>query len=401
MQKGIMLAIILALAGGGAVQAFEAEELEIHGFASTGYIQSTENNYLVLSTDGSFEFNEAGLNVTTSLNDHIRVGMQLFSRDQGDVGNNAINLDWAFLDYQWKEAFGLRVGRIKTPLGLANETRDYDMLRASILLPQGTYNEYYREATAAYQGAGIYGNLSLASAGTLRYDLYGGAMEVKTDDIMAKYIADVDMDVTAATINRMAGGQLRWYTPLRGLMLGATFVQLRMQLDSEATAAPVYMQLKMPEMRFLYLSAEYDLGDWNVAAEYHRWKYDFSLDYDMSQIEQPNPPTLNDTIDRDAYYVALSYRATDWLQAGAYYTAFYVDRHDRDGKNFATQEGFPDYGAWQKDLALSLRFDLTDFWLVKLETHFMDGFALCDYSDNADGFEKDWMFFAVKTTFNF
>lgn len=400
MQKGIMLAMILLLAGGSVAQAFDANDLEIHGFASTGYLRSTQNNYLLLSKDGSFEFNEAGLNVTSSLTDHLRAGMQLFSRDQGDVGNNAINLDWAFLDYQWKDAFGLRVGRIKTPLGLANETRDYDMLRVSVLLPQGTYNEYYREAAAAYQGMGIYGNLSLSSAGRLRYDLFGGAMEVKTDDIMAKYIANVDMQVTSVNVDRMGGGQLRWYTPLRGLMLGASFVQLRMHLDSESTTAPVYTELKMPEMRFFYLSANYDIGDWNVAAEYHRWKYDYSLDVDMSQIQQPNPPTLNDAANREAYYAALSYRATDWLQAGAYYSVFYVDRDDHEGKNFVAQ-GSPDYGAWQKDLALSLRFDFSDFWLLKLETHVMNGIALCDYSDNPDGFEKDWMLFAVKTTFNF
>ena len=217
---------------------------------------------------------------------------------------------------------------------------------------------------------------------------------------MAKYIANVDMEVTNATVDRMAGGQLRWYTPLRGLMLGTSFVQLRMELDSESTTAPVYTELKMPEMRFLYLSAKYDNAGWNIAAEYHRWAYDFSLDVDMSQLEQPNPPTLNDTTDREAYYVSLSYRATDWFQAGTYYSVFYVDEGDHDGEEFVAQ-GQPDYGAWQKDLALSLRFDLTDFWLVKLETHFMNGYALCDYSDNPDGFKEDWMLFAVKTTFNF
>ena len=27
--------------------------------------------------------------------------------------------------------------------------------------------------------------------------------------------------------------------------------------------------------------------------------------------------------------------------------------------------------------------------------------TLCDYSDNLDGYEEDWMLFAVKSTFNF
>ena len=120
MQKRIMLAIILMMAGGGAAQAFDMEDLEIHGFASTGYLRSTQNNYLLLSKEGSFEFNEAGLNVASSLTDNFRVGMQLFSRDQGEVGNNEVSVDWAFLDYQRNEAFGIRVGRIKTLLVLVN-----------------------------------------------------------------------------------------------------------------------------------------------------------------------------------------------------------------------------------------------------------------------------------------
>ncbi len=173
MRTLVMTVVLLCLAGAGAARAFDVEEIEIHGFASTGYIKTDHNNYLVLSEDGSFEFNEAGLNVTTALSENLRVGVQLFSRDLGDVGNNDIELDWALLDYHWNEALGLRVGRIKIPMGLYNDTRDYDLLRTSILLPQGLYNVYFREAEIAYQGAGLYGNLALAAGGRLGYDLCG------------------------------------------------------------------------------------------------------------------------------------------------------------------------------------------------------------------------------------
>ena len=400
MQKIVMTLVLLFLAGFGTAYAFDADEIEIHGFASTGYMKTDQNNYLLRSEDGSFEFNEAGLNVTTSLNENIRVGMQLFSRDLGSVGNNDVKLDWAFLDYQWKEALGLRVGRIKTPMGLHSDTRDYDMLRTSILLPQGVYNEYFREAEIAYQGAAVYGNIALGSGGRFGYDIYAGAVEIKPDGIMAKYMSDADAVLTSATIDRMAGGRIRWYTPLQGLMLGSTLQQLAMNVDFESPSAPVYMNWDVPTMQFLYLSAEYDLGSWTFAAEYFRWKSDATTSVDMSRLEQPNPPPLEEIVDSDSYYVLLAYRVTDWFEAGAYYNAFYYDRDDRDG-DFAVAEGVPDYYAWQKDLALSLRFDVTDSWLVKLEAHVMDGVHLLDYAENPDGVEQDWMLFAVKTTFNF
>lgn len=173
MRKILMTVVVMFLVGSGVAHA-QLDDLEIHGFASTGYLKSTDNNFLVLSEEGSFEFNETGLNVTTTLTDNIRVGMQLFARDMGDVGNNDVQLDWAFLDYQWKESLGVRLGKLKTPLGLYNDTRDYDMLRTLILLPMSVYSENARETTASYRGGGLYGAISLGLGGRLSYDIFGG-----------------------------------------------------------------------------------------------------------------------------------------------------------------------------------------------------------------------------------
>ena len=83
-----------------------------------------------------------------------------------------------------------------------------------------------------------------------------------------------------------------------------------------------------------------------------------------------------------------------------YYSVKVPDTEDRDGDKLAAQ-GLPDYGAWQKDLAISTRFDITDFWLLKFEYHYVDGTGLLTAADNPKGFEKSWDFFAIKTTFSF
>lgn len=405
MKKGSVLAIILMLTCGGAAQAFDPEALEIHGFASAGYLKTTENNYLLNSEDGSFEFNEAGLNVTTALSDRFKAGMQLFSQDQGDVGNNAVHLDWAFLDYKWKEAFGIRVGRVKTPLGLFNEIRDYDMLRTSILLPQGVYSEYYRELQIAYQGVALYGTLPLASVGKLTYDVFGGQPQVPADGIMAKYLADESLRIISMPVDRMIGARLHWYapvnSPLNGLMFGATMMQFRVELNQESTTQPIYFRSDVPETRFTFFSASYDIGKWTLAGEYQRWGYDGTLYADMSHVNVPNPAPYEYTIATDTYYVLLSYTVTDWLRTGVYYSVYYADRDDRDGKKLPAR-GLKDYAGWQKDLALSLRFDISDAWIVKLETHVMNGVALCDFAENdMSKIKENWMLFAVKTTFTF
>ncbi len=80
--------IFIFIHSGSLVHAFEQEDFVIHGFVSQGYLKSTDNNYLGKSKNGSYEFNEIGLNIALPIADALRFGIQLFSRDLGDEGNN-------------------------------------------------------------------------------------------------------------------------------------------------------------------------------------------------------------------------------------------------------------------------------------------------------------------------
>ena len=396
MRRIMMMLAVVFLSFGGMTYAFDTDDIEIHVFGSVGYMKSDHNNYLVPSENGSFESNEAGLSVTTELTENARAGIQLFSQDLGNVGNNAVQLNWAFLDYHWKEIIGIRLGKMKQPENLYNDTRDYDMLRSSILLPQSVYNEYYRETEAGYQGVGLYGYLPMGPVGRLGYDAYVGTASIDSDSALAKALSTLDRTFTDATIDYLAGGRLKWYTPLEGLMFGGALLQLDMEYSAETNGAPIYFTFEIPDMTRAYLFGEYNRGDWTIAAEYFRWDFDFTTHIDMSATGQPSPPPGDGTNESEGYYGLLSYRFTDWFELGAYYSIFYADRDDRDGKSYE-----PDFRAWQKDIAVSTRFDVTDFWIVKLEAHFMDGVALCTDVDNPDGFERDWMLFAAKTAFYF
>ncbi|MCP4403615.1 MAG: hypothetical protein GY801_40710 [bacterium] len=396
MRRIVMTIAAVLLSFGSLAYAFDADDIAVHVFGSTGYMKSDHNNYLVQSEKGSFEFNEAGLSVTSELTDNARAGMQFFAKDLGDIGNNNVKLNWAFLDYHWKEIVGIRLGKVTLPENLYNDTRDYDMLRSSILLPQSVYNEFYRAAESTYQGAGLYGYLPMGPVGRLGYDAFAGTASIYPDNAIAKALSTLELTLQSATIDYLFGGRLRWYAPLEGLMFGGSFFQLDMEYSSESIGAPVYFTFDIPEMKRAFLFSEYNRGDWTVAAEYFRWDFDFTTHIDMSATDQPSPPPVDDSNESEGYYGLLSYRFTDWFELGSYYSVYYADRADRDGKNIE-----PDYRAWQKDIAISARFDVADFWIVKLETHFMDGVALCAEVENPDGFTQNWMFFAAKTTFYF
>jgi len=89
-------------AGAGTLQAqysfsqfsIDGYQIQMHGFASQGYALSNQNNYLTMDTSkGSFAFSDGGLNLSTRLNDKLRVGAQGYIREIGQPGGGRFSLD--------------------------------------------------------------------------------------------------------------------------------------------------------------------------------------------------------------------------------------------------------------------------------------------------------------------
>ena len=82
------------------------------------------------------------------------------------------------------------------------------------------------------------------------------------------------------------------------------------------------------------------------------------------------------------------------LEVGAYYSN-YQDNAERDPES-------PDFMYWQKDMALSLRFDLNLHWVFKVEAHQVDGIGLLTQTASFSGdLDKDWSYYAAKASFVF
>ena len=91
---------------------------------STGVAYSNENTYLTMNTSqGSFALTDAGANIGMSVTDKFHVGAQLYLRNIGPLGKWRPDLDWAYAGYKSKDWLGVRGGKVKTALGLYNDTR--------------------------------------------------------------------------------------------------------------------------------------------------------------------------------------------------------------------------------------------------------------------------------------
>ena len=132
-------------------------------------------------------------------------------------------------------------------------------------------------------------------------------------------------------------------------------------------------------------SLEYAAHDWLLAMEYSRWY--------VKIIDSSNPVRLTNKAlpTSERAYAMAAYRVRRWFQPGAYYAFFFPDVDKRSGP-----------GVVQHDFAGTLRFDINDHWLVKLEGHYLHGVAGVSpaLNDNLKGnaLAQDWAALFLKTT---
>lgn len=368
-------------------------DIDVHGFVGQGYMQSTDNNYLVESEDGSMQFSEIGINFAADLSDDMRVGLQLFSYDLGRVGNNEILIDWAYVDYALDERLGFRLGRIKQPSGLHNETIDIDAVRPYALLPSSVYEITFRDVTVAANGVGAYGYFDLQEGGGLDYQLVYGTNNLSRDSGVARVINDGgSFTMDSFDIPSAVAGGLVWSTPVDGLRLSGTWSRTEWTAagptDPALVAFGAAPRTTMTSDNYTSTigSAEYVRGPFSATGEY------MLLDGDYEILEFGVTSEFNSA----GWYAQTAWRFNDWLEGSVYRSERYPDKDDKSGKNLAIA-----HDAFLKDWAISARFDVTSNLLVKVENHFMQGSASLLGMDNPDGTEEDWSMFVVKSSLSF
>lgn len=357
----------------------DPKALDVHAFVGQGFMLTKDNNYIDSnSSHGSAQVSEVGINFTKPITDKLRFGVQLFAQDFGTSNNYVPTVDWAYGDYRFADWLGLRVGRVKIPFGLYNESNDIDSARTFVLMPQGFYPLSYRQYLFAQTGAELYGYLRMGDAGALDYHLYGGTLAYNPTSTPGS-----PYTITNERVPYVFGGRVLWETPVDGLRMGGSVETLR--ADTQILIATKIVDTELPAT-FTAASIEYAAHDLQLAAEYGRWFAKF----DSFNPLFPSIPLLK----TDRFYALASYRFNRWFQPGIYYSVF-----------------FPNTDKWsgaanhQHDFAVATRFDVNSHWLFKLEGHYMIGTGGLDSSINANTptseLKANWGVFLAKTTVYF
>jgi hypothetical protein len=395
MIRKSLLGLFVFLCG-SAMFAQDLSNIQIHGFVTQGFLYSSTNNYLTVnSSSGSLNWSDGVVSISDPVSDSLRVGIQMHLSQLGDVGGPTLQVDWAAGDYRANDRARFAFGKVKTVIGLFNDTQDVDPVQLWALLPQGVYSIDNKSFNLAHYGVDFYGDMPLGQqGGTLSYRAYVG---YRVLDLESGYVKNIDGSIpgleqsfglpnavtTTAPGGKVFGGDVRWQTPLKGLLIGSTaFAE-----DLQGNAGAVSYQAARNVVTQQY--AKFERGKFLAAFELRRMPVAFSFTANTSG----GPVTIPSPDDWRSWYGMTSYRVTKKLQVGTYYS------HSVEAGGGANTSHI---GNYSKDWTISGRYDFTSHFYAKLEEHFLHGTDLGYYSDsNPNGLKPRSNILAARIGFSF
>lgn len=366
--------------------------VQVHGFVTQGIAFTDNNNWLTMKTsDGSLSYTDFGVNISSQITDKLHVGAQVYDRNLGNLGDWHPTLDWALADYRFTKWLGVRGGKIKTTIGLYNDTQDLDFLHPFVLLPQSIYSTDLRESTMAHVGGDVYGDIPFNEKSMLAYTFFVGNREDSRYGGYPYLLAPVGIHLTSYG-GLQIGGDVRWYAPIDGLVVGGSYMNEDIKGDGTFEVAGIgqgsYHEESLSDWMYQYYG-QYKVGKMELAAEYRRYWRDQSIFNGGFEIRT----------DTRGWYLSGAYEVSKYLQLGAYFSRFTLQSPD----NFS---GAVD--AHINDIVATARIDLNRWAYIKVEGHFMDGYGAPGlypsgfYTvDNPQGLVNDTNSILLKAGFKF
>jgi hypothetical protein len=367
---------------------------QVHGFLSQGYNWTSKNNFFGNSDDaGSFEFTELGVNASWQPLTGLQTAGQVVLRKAGETEDGSPRIDYGLIDYtllsDMTNRWGVRLGRIKNPSGLYNETRDVVFTRPSILLPQSIYFDPIRSLVLSSDGLFLYGE---RRTGYGDFFLQAGLGYPQAVDrelepfLFGRRLAEGEFESQISYIGRLLyewnGGQVR---------AAATYVQANLEYDTDLAAMSSGSMTVEPWI----LSLQYNAERWSLTAEYSQRKIQLKDFFVFSDV----------SITQEAYYLQGSYRFSERWEGLLRYDAYFFDKKDRDGEQFALTDplGRPAHSRFAKDWTVGLRWSVTPNFSVWAEYHRVDGTGWLPPLDNKDPGDTDryWDLISIMASYRF
>ncbi|MGR9045356.1 MAG: hypothetical protein ACU83N_08665 [Gammaproteobacteria bacterium] len=366
------------------------ESVQIHGFLSQGLIHTSDNNFFGKTDDSlSTDFRELGINGSWSVFPNLQLAMQVVWRDAGKTDDSGLRIDYGLASYNVYSSettlLTLRGGRVTTPLGFYNETRDVASTRPSILLPQSIYFDVNRNLALSADGGYLYGEHRTDYGD---FSLNFGLIIPRMNDPDFKNV------LTGTDPGRMEGdtswiARLGYEWQSGRVRLAATYA------DFQGDYKPFANSVLMPgswQFNPLILSAQYNAENWSLTGEYALRR---------AKLQDFGFPDV--TFTGQSYYVQGTYRLTDSLEGIVRYDELIWDLEDRKGEKFsrATNFAIPAHARFAQDWTFGLRYEILPSLMLSAEYHRVNGTGWLSALENQQGTTQHWNMYLMMMSYNF
>ena len=375
-------------------QADWVDQVQVHGFATQGFVHTTDNRFFGDSDNGSFDFTELGINLSYQAKPSLTLSGQLLSRRAGDMYNGSPVVDFALLDWNInntaERSYGVMLGRLKNTLGLYNDTRDVAFTRPSIFLPQQIYFDTVRNLVLSADGAQLYARNS-TDAGNWSFNLGAGTNPVDKNVEISYLGADFNGSLDSKGVSLIARTEFETHDGA----WRAAFSAAKATLDFSAGAGD---PIGSGEIDFLYwiASLQYNVERWSVTAEYMEEPVEF---------DRFGPLLDQRGSTAQGYYLQGSYLLRSNVELVARYSEGFGDKDDRDGTKPSALSGglAPPHSFYQKDLMLGVRWDVTPNLMLRAEHQWTQGTWTLSRRENPlpAAHDKDWNMFSLLASYRF
>lgn len=356
-------------------------QAQVHGFLTQGIVLTSDNNFLGKSEKGSLDFREIGINLTYRPATDWHISGQLLSHRTGELDDGHIRLDYGMVDWtaisSEQGRMGVRLGRIKHPFGLYNETRDVAFTRPSAILPQPIYFEQARNLEMSSDGMALYLE-RFGEMGTLNATWGIGYANVGEKSVEAAFLGRDDAgkldSKPVQLLNLLYEGDNGRYR------LGLTSAWGHMDYKPQAGAL---LGEGSVSYHPVIVSAQYNWDRWSLTGEYF-------LEYLHYRDYGPMLPDQNRVA--QSYYLQGAWRFAADGEAFLRYDTFYADKHDRDGSKMHAATGLPSFMAYAKSWVVGARYDVNPQFMVRAEFHRVHGTGWLSSLENRDpaGLSEHW-----------
>lgn len=365
------------------------DTVQIHGFLSQALIHTSDNNFFGTTDDNiSDDFRELGINGSWRIIPDLQIAMQVVWRDAGKTDEQGLRIDYGLADYRLYSSedslLGIKAGRVPTPLGLYNDTRDVASTRPGIFLPQSVYFDRNRNTALSGDGGYLYGEQNTDWGD---FSLHVGIIVPRTEDpdLQNQFAKNLQLDGDTSWVSRLnyewRGGEVR---------LAITYAEF----NGHFSPIPASIKLNEGQLQYkpLIFSAQYNAEKWSLTGEYA-----------FRGLRLNNFGVFPDSdMTGQGYYLQGIYKITSFLQGMVRYDELIWDTDDRDGNKYAAQSGNPAYSRFAKDWTIGLRFKLIPGLLLSTEYHHINGTGTISQLENTVGSTKQhWDLYAVMLSYDF